>query len=45
MFNLDEEKKELALGNRAMVFWPGKKAKNAVFFISDVEYCQIQTTT
>ena len=27
----------LALGNRALVFWQGKKAEIVVFFISDVE--------
>ena len=32
MFNLDEEKIEFALGNRALVFWQGKKADNVVFF-------------
>ena len=32
MFNLDEEKIEIALGNRALVFWQGKKADNVVFF-------------
>ena len=36
MFNLDEEKIEFSLGNRALVFWQGKKAENVVFFISDV---------
>ena len=56
MFNLDEEKIEFALDNRALVFWQGKKAENVVIFISDVEirgicifesdswHCQIQTT-
>ena len=37
MFNLDEENIEFALGNRAFVFWQGKKADNVVFFNSDVE--------
>ena len=39
MFNVEEEKKEFALGNRALVFWQGKKAKHVAFFISDVEIC------
>ena len=37
MFNLDEEKIEFALGNRALVFWQGKKVENVVCFFSDVE--------
>ena len=37
MFNLDEEKIEFALGNRALVSWECKKAENIVFLISDVE--------
>ena len=37
MFHLDDEKIEIALGNKALVFWQGKKAENVVFFISDVE--------
>ena len=37
MFNLDEEKIEFALDNRALVFWQGKKAENVVIFISEVE--------
>ena len=37
MFNIDEEKIEFALGNRALVFWKGKKAENVVFLISGVE--------
>ena len=50
MFNLDEEKIEFALGNRALVFWQGKKAENdflrdsRYFFVSGYCYCQIQTT-
>ena len=37
MFNLDDEKIEFALGNRALFFWQGTKAENVVFLISDVE--------
>ena len=33
MFNLDADKVEFALSNRALVFWQGKKAKNIVYFI------------
>ena len=49
MFNLDVEKIEFTLGNRALVFWQGKKAENVVrdsqyLFVSDYWYCQIQTT-
>ena len=32
MFNLDEEKLEFALGNRALVFWQGKKAEYVFYF-------------
>ena len=39
VFNEEGEKKEFALGNRALVFWQGKKAKQVVLFISDVEIC------
>ena len=28
MFNLDEEKIECTLGNRALAYWHGKKAEN-----------------
>ena len=31
MFNLDEEKISFALGNRAWVFWQGKKAENVFY--------------
>ena len=55
MCNLDEEKIEFALGNRALVLCQGKKAENvvcfffltsifAVLFVSDSWYCQIKTT-
>ena len=37
MFHLDDEKIEIALGNKALVFWQGKKAENVLFYISDVE--------
>ena len=37
LFNLDKEKIEFALVNRALVFWQGKEAEHAVFFISGVE--------
>ena len=38
MFDLDEQKIEFALGNRAMDFWQGKIAENVVihsFFCRD----------
>ena len=31
MFNLDEEKIESELDNKAFCFWQGKKAENGVF--------------
>ena len=37
MFNLDEEKLEFTLGNRAWILWHGKETENVVHFISDVE--------
>ena len=37
MFNLDKEKLEFTLGNRAWIFWQRRKAENVVHFISDVE--------
>ena len=37
MFNLNEENIEFSLRNITLVFWQGKKAKNGVLLISDVE--------